>query len=210
MLSISWKSGITLQPNDLSLELTATIIDHANNVWLQINETKFDEMYSLRMTFIDLFETRFEILRVSAFYRPQKIENWSIFDEATAQNVKSIKNCFGRFLKRRKKFGQLHSLSMTLFGLFETRFEILMVLAFCKPPKNQKLVHIWQRDNPNCKSCQNWFGSFLLNFEKNELPLFSPLKISKAAEATLDGFYVLCCSSVKYGPIFNFLGSVES
>ena len=76
------------------------------------------------MTFIDLFETRFEILRVSAFYRPQKIENWSIFDKATAHNVKSVKNCFGRFLKRRKKFSQLHSLSMTLFGLFETRFEI--------------------------------------------------------------------------------------
>ena len=62
----------------------------------------------------------------------------------------------------------------------------------------------------NVKVVKNWFGSFLLNFEINELPLFFPLKISKAAEAILDGFYILGCSFVKYGPIFNFLGSVES
>ena len=72
------------------------------------------------MALFVLFETRFEILRVSAFYRPQKIENRSIFDEATAHNEKFVKNCFGRFLdifKKEKKFGQLHSLSMTVFGL---------------------------------------------------------------------------------------------
>ena len=48
------------------------------------------------------------------------------------------------------------------------------------------------------------------NFEKIELPLFFPLKIRKAAEAILDEFYILGCSSAKYGPIFDFSGSVGS
>ena len=69
-------------------------------------EKKFGRLHSLSMALFGLFETRFEILRVLAFCRPQKIENWSIFEEATAQNVKFVKNSFGRFfdiLKKKKQ-----------------------------------------------------------------------------------------------------------
>ena len=44
------------------------------------------------MTFIGLFETIFEILRVLAIYRPQKIKNWLEYDQATGQNVKVYQN----------------------------------------------------------------------------------------------------------------------
>ena len=119
------------------------------------------------MTLIDLFETRFEILRVLAFYRPRKIENWSIFDGATAQNVKSVKIWFGRFLdifKKAKKFGQLHSLSMALFGLFETRFEILRVSAFCRPQKIENYSIFDEVTAQNVKVVKNHFGRFSIKF----------------------------------------------
>ena len=55
------------------------------------------------MAFYGLFEDIFEIPRVLAIWRHQKISNRANIDRATAQNVKVIKISFGRFLKLRKK-----------------------------------------------------------------------------------------------------------
>ena len=54
------------------------------------------------MAFYGLIEDIFEILRVLAFCRPQKIWNWAKIDWATAQNVKVVKIGWGRFLKKMK------------------------------------------------------------------------------------------------------------
>ena len=56
----------------------------------------------------DLFETRFEILRVSAFCRHQKIENWSILNEATDQNENPSKIASTVFLIFKGKNKEVH------------------------------------------------------------------------------------------------------
>ena len=52
------------------------------------------------MVFYGLFETIFEILRVSAFVRPPKIQNWVNTVQATDQNVKVVKIGFGIFFRK--------------------------------------------------------------------------------------------------------------
>ena len=64
-----------------------------------------------------------------------KNKKWLKFGRATVQNVKVIKNWFGRFLKLRMEVRSAVSLCMAFFGLFETIFEILRVLAFCEHKK---------------------------------------------------------------------------
>ena len=54
------------------------------------------------MAFNGIIEDIFEILRVLAFCRPQKIQNWVKIDWATAQNVKVVKIGWGRFFKKLK------------------------------------------------------------------------------------------------------------
>ena len=69
-----------------------------NNPWAVIFRTFFRGLYSLCMTLFDLSKTRFEILRVLAITRPQKIQNRSKFERATSQNVKVVKIYFGSIL----------------------------------------------------------------------------------------------------------------
>ena len=83
------------------------------------------------MALFGLSKDNFEILRVLAIRRHQKIQNRANIDRATAQNVKVVKISFGRLLKLRKKFGWSYSLDTAFYGLFKDIFEILRVLAFC-------------------------------------------------------------------------------
>ena len=63
-----------------------------NNGWCVIRCTNFGRSYSLYLAFPGHFEDIFEILRVSAICRPQKIGNWLESDQATGQNVKVYQN----------------------------------------------------------------------------------------------------------------------
>ena len=127
--------------------------------------TGFGSLYSLCMALFGLFKDIFEIPRVLAIWRHQKIPNRANIDRATAQNVKVIKISFGRFLKLRKKvwlvIQPLHGLLWPYWGHFWNP----QGLSFLQTPKNPKLGRNWLRYSPKCKSCQNWLGQI---FEKNE------------------------------------------
>ena len=73
---------------------------HLAGFWKQ--EKKFGWPYSLCTAFYGLFEDIFEILRVLAFCRTQKIQNRVKIDWATAKNVKFVKIGLGRFIKNHK------------------------------------------------------------------------------------------------------------
>ena len=107
---------------------------------------------------------------------PKKIENWSVFDEATAHNVKSVKNCIGRFLKRRKKVRQVAQPFYDLVWPFWDQIWNSQGLSFLQTPKNHKFVHIWRRDSPKCKSCQKLIWQFFIELWKKLTSLIISLK----------------------------------
>ena len=83
-------------------------------------------------------------------------------------------------------------------------------LSFLQTPKNWKLVHIWRSYSTKRKirlKLLRQLFSFLrgkireVHFFQNSI---------KIAKSIFDNFYVLGCHVVKYGLIFDFLGSAES
>ena len=72
--------------------------------WRLTSWTGFGRPCSLCMAFFGLSKDIFEILRVLALWRHQKIKNWLKFGRATAQNVKVVKNNFGSSVNKILQF----------------------------------------------------------------------------------------------------------